>query len=180
MKIAFFDIETTDLKALMGRVLSCAILPLDGDEATVIRADDSKYKGRSKIDDSKVVKAIREELNKYNMVVGWNSKMFDVPFINARLSKHGEHPVEPQFHLDLMWYAKGASMRIGSARLDNVQKFLTPGNHAKTPISWEKWQLASTFDKEAMDEVIEHNVADVFVTRDVYHHLLPYVKNIHR
>lgn len=180
MKIAFFDIETTDLKALMGRVLSCTILPLDSDDYTVIRGDEKPYRGKSKIDDSKVVQGIKEELDKYNMVVGWNSKMFDIPFINARLAKHGLAPVTPQFHLDLMWYAKGSSMRIGSARLDNVQKFLAPDGNAKTPISWEKWQLASTFDKEAMDEVIEHNVADVFVTRDMYHHLLPYVRNIHR
>jgi uncharacterized protein YprB with RNaseH-like and TPR domain len=180
MRICFFDIETTNLNAFMGRVLTCGFLDLNAKEPYVFRGDEPKYKSRSQLDDSKLVKAIKEELSTYNMIVGWNSKLFDVPFINARLAKSDQQPVKSQFHLDLMYYSTGAAMRIGSRKLDNVSKFLLPNEEQKTAISWEDWGLAGIGDKKGMDQVVKHNLADLIVTRNVYWKLLPYVANIHR
>lgn len=178
MKIVFWDLETTDLKGLMGRLLCCSFCTLEG-EIYTFRADDKAFKGRSRIDDSVLAEAIRDELHDYHMIVGWNSKLFDRPFLNARLMKAGLSPLMPQFHLDLMYYARGSSTRVGSSRLVNVQKFLNVDN-AKTEISWEQWQQAGAGDKDALDEVVHHCEQDVLVLRDVYPSLLPYVSTIHR
>lgn len=174
-----FDIETTDLKGLMGRILCCSFLDGNTGEVTTFRADEKPWKGRSKIDDSRLAVAIRDHLEKYKLVVGHNSKLFDIPFINARLAKAGERPVNVEWHLDTRWYLNSASMRIGSAKLENAQKFFDLGE-AKTPISWEQWQLASTFEKPAMDEVVHHCEQDVKVLFELVPHVLPYVKNLHR
>jgi len=174
-----YDIETTDLKGLMGRILCCSFLDGNTGEVTTFRADEKPWKGRSKIDDSKLAVAIRDHLEKYKLIVGHNSKMFDLPFINARLAKAGERPVDVGWHLDTRWFLNGSSMRVGSAKLDNAQKFFELGE-AKTPISWEVWQLAATLDKEAMDEVVVHCEQDVKVLAELVPHVLPYVRNLHR
>lgn len=178
MRVVFWDTESTDLRAMMGRILCASFVTLEGEPYT-FRADRKPWKSADPIDDSKLCLAIREELETYNMVVGWNSKLHDVPLLNARLAKYGERRVRPQFHLDLMWYAGGSSMKIGSKKLDNVAKYFCLPSQ-KTPISWDDWQRAGAGDKKAMEEVVTHCEFDVKVLREAYEHLLPYVANIHR
>jgi uncharacterized protein YprB with RNaseH-like and TPR domain len=174
-----FDIETTDLKGLMGRILCCSFLDGNTGEVTTFRADEKPWRGRTNIDDSKLAVAIRTHLEKYKLICGHNSKLFDIPFINARLAKAGERPVNVEWHMDTRWYLNSASMRIGSAKLENAQRFFELGE-AKTAISWEQWQLAATLNKDAMDEVVYHCEQDVKVLRELVPHVLPYIKNLHR
>lgn len=184
MRIAMWDIETTNLNALMGRVLCGAIYPLatekgiDG-KVKVFRCDRAPFKTDDVLDDSKLCIAMRDELEKYNMVVTWNGKLFDAPFLNARLALVGERPYQPQLHLDIMWYAAGSSLRIGSKKLVNVQKFFNVEN-AKTEIKWADWQRAAGGDKKAMNEVVTHCEQDVKVLGEVYWKLIGQVRNIHR
>lgn len=178
MRVVFWDLETTDLKAIMGRILCCSFKPL-GEEVYTFRGDEKPYKGKSRIDDSRLVVAIRDELEKYDLVVGHNSRLFDHPMLNARLAKAGHRPFNPHFIADTRWYLNSASMRIGSAKLENAQKFFELGE-AKTPISWEQWQLAGMGDRPAMDEVVHHCEQDVKVLEELYHHVLPYIKTLHR
>lgn len=176
MKVLFYDLETTDLKGLMGRILCGSFVGLEGKPKT-FRLD--KYPGKSKIDDSKLALALRNELEEANLIVGWNSKLFDLPMLNAKLAKAGHRRTFVQFHLDLMWFAGGSSMRIGSRKLDNVAKYFNLP-HQKTPLDWETWQVAGTGDRKALNYVVEHCEADVCVLREAYHYLLPYVANLHR
>lgn len=182
MRIVAFDLETTNLSGLMGRILCASFYRIvDGKETKpyTFRLDDKRYSGRSRIDDNKLAVAIRDELEKYHMVVGWNSKLFDAPFLNARLAKASERPFHPQFHLDLMYYAGGCSMRIGSKKLENVQKFFALQD-SKTQITWDNWNLAAGGDKAALDEVVHHCEMDVRVLAQAYWRMLPSVANLHR
>lgn len=182
MRIVAFDLETTNLSGLMGRILCGSFYRIVDGQATkpyTFRLDDKKYMGRSRIDDNKLAVAIRDELERYNMVIGWNSKLFDAPFLNARLAKSGERPFHPQFHLDLMYYAGGCSMRIGSKKLENVQKFFALQD-SKTQITWDNWNLAAGGDKAALDEVVHHCEQDVKVLAQAYWKMLPSVCNLHR
>ena len=182
MKIVAWDLETTNLSGLMGRILCGSFYRIVDGKVTkpyTMRLDDKRYTGRSRIDDNKLAVAIRDELEQYNMVIGWNSKLFDAPFLNARLAKAGERPFHPQFHLDLMYYAGGCSMRIGSKKLVNVQKFFNLSD-AKTEISWDHWNLAAGGDKSALDEVVHHCEMDVKVLSEAYWKMLPAVCNLHR
>lgn len=180
MKIVAFDLETTNLTAIMGRVLCGSFLNIvDGvkTKPRTLRLDQLAKKDR--MDDRKLVCAIRDELENAHMIVGWNSKMFDVPFLNARLVFHGERIYKPQMHLDLMYYSKGTSARIGSSKLLNSQKFFRL-KEAKTDISWENWNRAALGERPAMDDVVLHCEKDVVVLAEVYWRLLPFVANIHR
>lgn len=189
MKIAAFDIETTSLRAMMGRILCASFFPVYNAEpnelriapkAYTLRGDKAPFRDpEDNINDTALCVALRDELEKYNMILTWNGKQFDVPFLNARLARAGERVFKPQFHLDLMYYAGGVSMRVGSRKLVNVQKYLGLATE-KTDISWDQWQRAATLDRQAMNEVVEHCEADVVVLAQAYHKMLPFVANIHR
>src|SRR5256885_15997817 len=114
MKIVCFDTESTDLKAMMGRLLCASFQEIDGDaECYTFRV--------KKFDDAQLARACRDALERYNLVVTWNGKLHDIPLLNARLAKVHDRPVHLQCHLDLMWYAGGSSRRIACRKWDNVQ-----------------------------------------------------------
>lgn len=175
--MGYYDIETTDLKAFMGRVLGISIADAWGN---ITRRTYKDFDGKSILDDSGLVAWAKEELEKYDIIVSWNGKLFDKPFINARLMQGLQLPVrQDKMHVDLMYYAGGQFMRIGSRKLVNVQKFLKVPN-AKTEISWDDWAKAAAGDDEALEEVMSHCDADVLVLRDVFARLKPLITIVHR
>lgn len=176
-RLTFWDLETTNLSGMMGRIL-CASFADEFGQVKTLRYED--FPGQSLIDDSGLVVAIRDELEKADIWVTWNGKLFDVPMLNARLMKAGQRPLRSDVkHLDAMYYAGGQFNRIGSKKLDNVSKYINSPNR-KTPLEWEVWQLAMTGDRTSMDKVVEHCEADVLVTRDVFAALKPSIRIIHR
>src|SRR5262245_59132036 len=174
LRVGFWDLECTSLSAMIGRVLCCSFKSI-GQKAYTFRGDDAKYKGRRPSDDSKLVVAIRDELEKFDIIVGHNSKMFDARFLAGRLLKAGARAREKRLHVDTMWVIR-SHMRV-SSKLDNVQQFLGLPL-AKTPISWESWQDAAANLKEAMDEVVHHCEQDVKVLELAYYKLIPYVGSV--
>lgn len=184
MRATVFDLETTDLGGNFGRLLCSSFLDLgaDPDTTTTYRRDMKPWKGRKLTDDGKLAVAIRNRLEQADIVIGWNSILFDVPFLNARLAAVGERPLKlgekfGSFHLDLMYYAGGSSMRLGSKRLEKVTKFFHVA-HEKTPLTEEVWADAASGDRDAMEKVVEHCIADVQATADVFPHLAPFVKKV--
>lgn len=175
--IGFFDIETTDLKAFMGRMLGISIADSWGN---IVSRTYKDFGGSSILDDSGLAEWTKNELEKYDILVSWNGKLFDKPFINARLMRGLMQPVrQDKMHIDLMYYAGGQFMRIGSKRLVNVQKFLRVPS-AKTEIDWDTWALAATGSDEALAEVMGHCDADVLVLRDVFARLKSLITIVHR
>jgi uncharacterized protein YprB with RNaseH-like and TPR domain len=173
----YWDLETTGLTAIMGRLLCCGFADSFGN-ADVLRIED--FPGKTPIDDSGLAVAIRDRIERADHWVTWNGKLYDIPMLNARLLKAGERPVRTDImHTDLMYRARGQFLRIGSSKLENVSKFINSPNR-KTPLDWDTWSLAATGDTEAMDRIAEHAIADVLVTRDVFAVLKPHVRTIHR
>lgn len=174
-----YDTESTDLNASWGRILCSSFVTLDGDPYT-FRSDRKPHKGRNAIDDGNLVIAIRDELESADIIVGWNSILHDIPLINARLAKVGERACQlgekyGTWHLDMMWYSGGQSMKVGGRKLDTIARFFEAPNQ-KTPLNGDIWQLASTGDREAMNTVVEHCEADVSVLRDLWPKLAPHVR----
>ena len=187
MKVVAYDLETSDLNAFMGRVLCASfqrIIDLDflndipakyHPAPYTLRLDDKRfYNPDDPSDDSKLVVAIRDELSKYNTVVSWNGKMFDNRFLNAKLAEYKEAPLSTQFHYDPMWTVRN-SLRIGSSKLVNVQKFLNL-TESKTDITWKEWQRALSGSKDAMDVVAYHCEQDVKVLVEAYWRLIGHTR----
>lgn len=182
MKCLAFDTESSDLAASWGRILCASFVDIHGGDPYTFRYDDRKYKGKNLIDDSRLCVAVRDELEDADIVIGWNSILHDIPLLNARLSLVGERPCRLSkdhgtMHLDLMFYAGGATMKVGGRKLDTIAKFFK-AEAQKTPLDGETWQLAAVGDKQALDTVVEHCEFDVLVLRDLWAKLAPGVKRI--
>lgn len=183
MRIAAIDTESTDLSASWGRILCASFLPIRDpvtlDAPYTFRADRKPWRGRDVIDDSKLVAAISAEINKYELIVTWNGKLHDIPLLNARLAKAGLPPTDPHMHLDLMWRAGGNGLKIGSKRLENVQRFFGL-SEAKTPLDGVEWQRAAAGDHKALDRIAEHCEQDVKVLTLAYWRMIRLVRSISR
>lgn len=190
MKIMYFDTESTDLSASWGRIL-CASFAVNNGNVYTFRGDKRPHDiptvgkhipGEEMVDDSNLVVAIRDELESADIIVGWNSILHDIPLLNGRLQQAGEAPYKGKTwpngsHLDLMYYATGSAMKIGSKSLANVAKFYSLPNQ-KTPLDGKTWQRAAVGERAAMALVVEHCEADVKVLRDTMPYLAPHVKKL--
>lgn len=181
MRIVAWDLETTNLGANFGRILCCSFKPITEKQNAkpyTFRGDDPEYANPDDIiDDGDLALAIRDELESYDIIVGHNSKLFDSKFLNARLLKAGHAPRQPRFHVDTMWIVR-THFRM-SSKLDNVQKMLGLPEE-KTPISWDDWARAQTYNKKAMDEVVKHCEQDVKVLEEAYWKLVPSIRTMQR
>ena len=194
LTIGFFDIETT--YSSQPRVLSAAVADAWG-SVTQFALDDPSYMGREWIDDSRLVSAYARHLEQYDVLVGWNQKLFDIPVINGRLNWHRVMwerepenypwlrdrrdllPFEPHMQYDCMYLASGQFNRIGRRSLLSVSEFFE-SPHSKTPLSPRIWDAADHGSVEDYSLIKEHGFADVLVTRDVFGYLKPHIRNIHR
>lgn len=180
MKIVAWDIETSSLDADWGSILCSSFCPIST-EQTIEPAYSFSRTVRLKdpLDDGALAERIASELSKYNVIVTWNGKLFDAPFLNARLLKAGRPDWNPQMHLDMMWYATGNSARLASRKLDNVSKFFNTKTR-KHDVGPDDHQKARFGDKDSMASLIKHCENDVQILSEVYWKLLPRVRNIHR
>ena len=137
------------------------------------------FKGRDITDDSELVDRYARALEQYDVLVSWNGKLFDIPVLGGRLAFHGLRRVDPNMHIDLMYYAKGQFMRIGRSSLQSVSEYFDTGNR-KTPLSVRIWDRAMAGSDEDYAKIVEHCDADVLVLRDVFATLKQHVRNIHR
>lgn|SRR5574338_12444 len=177
LDIGFFDLETTALTAIMGRML-CASFADGWGSISTIRIDQTDR--NNQLDDRDLAVKTRDQLESFDIICGWNSKFFDIPFLNARLLRWEERPLRKDLkHIDLMYYARPPFARLGSSKLVNVQKF-THIEDSKTDVDWDTWQLAGLGDKDALNYVIEHCERDVMVLRGTFQRLKSHIVNIHR
>lgn len=177
-RIAFYDLETT--YSSWTTIFCMSVADEHGNVKTLSL---ETHKGKTWMDDSKLAKAIADELSKYDILVGWNSKMFDLPIINSRLLETGQRPMGNQMHIDLMWYATGRHMRAGRRSLENISRYFRTPN-SKTPLDVRLWQEAerrhTKEGKAAFRTIVEHCEADVLVLRDVFAKMKPLINSIHR
>lgn len=168
--VVMFDIEATHLKPNVGRILCCSFKEIGG-QVWTFDAHQDAYMKPDVYDDGELAIAIRDQLEEFDIIVGWNSKNFDTKFINSRSARVGGRTKVAQYHVDGMWSWR--SKHLAWSGLNNVQRFLLPGNETeKTSIEWDKWMQALGWDPElraaAMAEIVDHCEKDVIVLEDVY------------
>jgi uncharacterized protein YprB with RNaseH-like and TPR domain len=163
-RIAFFDIETTGLDAQFGTLLGWAVKPLNGkpvamitDKKHILSADEDKH----------LLQGLVDELLKHDIIVGYYSTKFDLPFARTRAFIHGlEFPAYGSInHLDLYYVAK-SKLKLRRNRLDNVGSVF--GLTGKTYLNPSIWRRAGQGNKAALKYILDHNIADVILTEKVY------------
>jgi uncharacterized protein YprB with RNaseH-like and TPR domain len=173
IKLAFFDIETTDFKANAGFV-TCWVI---------------KYRGKKKIYgsrikreeiynetfDKRVVADLVEELKNVDVLVSYYGTRFDIPFVRSRAFAHNLYfpPYGTIYHFDLYYRARSL-LQLHRNSLDAVTRHLDiPG---KTHPHIDEWMSARYGNPKTLKFVWDHCVADVKILEELFYKLEDYSK----
>jgi uncharacterized protein YprB with RNaseH-like and TPR domain len=172
-----FDIETSNLNADFSVLLSACIKPF-GQETIVFRADNYSTWKSNRANDTMILKDIVAELRQHAIVITHYGRKFDIPFIRAKMVKAGMEPLPLMFGID-SWRIAKDNFKVASRKLVNLAEFFQIGT--KGGVEGNLW-MAAAYDgsKEAMDEIVEHNIVDVKVLERLACVSFPYLKSIPR
>ena len=173
-KVAFFDIETTNFNADIGIMLSWA-LKYVGDKKVYSDIITKKEIMDGRLD-RRIVLSLLAELRKTDVVVGYYSTGFDIPFLRTRcLILDIPFPAYGSLNHYDCYYTARAKLKLHSKRLASVADALHCNNE-KTPVKIAVWQKAQYGDPTALKYVLDHNKADVLVLEEVYDRLRKFVQ----
>jgi uncharacterized protein len=172
-KIVILDIETTSLEADAGTLVSAGIMS-DTGRAEYLEAR------RTSEEKSLLLKLVKR-LETYDVMVTWNGRGFDIPFLTTRFMKHGldPRPILRKSHIDLADVVKGR-LRLTFTYLDHVCDFFQI-DRKKGPMGLDVPHLyvrALEGDRNAAGLIREHCLDDLHATRQVFLRLRPLVEQL--
>ncbi len=120
-----------------------------------------------------MLQAAHDLLSEADIVVGYNSKGFDVKHLNREFILAGMEPPAPYAQVDLLLIAR-KQFKFTSNKLDYVAQALGLGG--KTSHSgFQLWIDCMAGDKKAWDLMRKYNKQDVVITEKLYDKLLPWI-----
>ena len=173
-RLGVIDIETSNLKADIGWMLSWAIYYPDTGET---KWDVIKKKEISNFTtDLRISKSMLKELENVDVLVTYYGTGFDIPYMRTRCIMNGlDFPIYGEKrHKDCYYMAKN---KVATHRksLKAISEML--GIPGKTPVPIAIWRLAMLGHVESLEYVLEHNIADVEVTYKTYNALKKFAKH---
>lgn len=129
------------------------------------------------MDDSLILAKIWEVLDEADIVVGQNSKHFDIRKINARLIESGYPPPSPYRQIDTKVEAKKIAM-FTSNRLEWLSAHLSdvPKDKHKEFPGFELWSECLAKNPKAWAAMRKYNPTDVLATEQVYLKLRAWIR----
>jgi uncharacterized protein len=169
--MVILDIETTSLEADAGTLVSAGLMPDNG------RGEYLEAKRTS--DERSLLLKLVQRLESYDVMVTWNGRSFDIPFLTTRLMKHGvdPRPLLRKSHIDLADVVK-SRLRLTFTYLDHVCDFFQIARR-KGPMGLDVPHLyvrALEGDKKAAASIRAHCLDDLLATRQVFLKLKPLVE----
>lgn len=164
-KIAFLDIETTNLKANWGFVFSYCLKEENGE---LIKRVLTSKEIKSGIYDKELLTQFCKDVRKFDRTIGYYSARFDVPFLRTRCVYYGlDFPIYKEVkHTDLYDIIK-RKFCLHSKRLQVVADFLGIESK-KHPMNPSVWFKAMAGDEKALNWIITHNIEDVHTTEELW------------
>lgn len=173
LRAAVYDIEVTDFSTngYGGIMIMCCILPLNSDEVTTIGISFEDAH-----DDRRVLSEIREELARYDILIGHNIAAFDANWLNSKLMFYGMPPLKTHLYFDTYQVAKSMAIKT-SKSLGNLMDYFGIAAE-KTGIYQTSWMnifspKRAVFE-DAYDNIQYHCEQDVIGTRRLFDVLYPY------
>lgn len=164
-RLGFFDIETSDLGANNGYMLSWAIKPR-GEKNVVVEAITQKDILKRDFD-KKLIGRLLEEMRQYDVLVGFYSSAFDFPFTYARSKYWGmDYPKRDELYQIDLYFQLRNKVATSSKSLKTLTRFL--GIEGKTELDFRYWKLAAFGFQPELDELIEHNRQDVIILENLF------------
>lgn len=173
-RTATVDIETSNLKADYGIVLTWCIKPIGGDVISDVITPSDIRKGRNGDEDRRIVRSCIDTCLKFDKIVTYFGKRFDVPYLRARALHMDES--FPYFgsihHVDVFDIVKHRFCMSRKSQ-EVACRFLL--NHTdKTHFDGSIWRDAARGQKAALAKVLEHNIYDVNDLEKLYLRVIDY------
>ena len=181
MKVAFLDIETTDLNADNGLgFILCASMKLAGKEQNVktFRIDSTPNYKKCLFNDTLVVDGITQWLidKDPDLIVHFNGDNFDIPYINTRRVGAGKRPLPAARYMD-HWKTCRYKLRLRRASLAVLSEHLKV-RHRKTYFEPTVWQRAAYGSKKDLDKIVHHCELDVVVLEECHDRVIPLLRTL--
>lgn len=174
-RTAIWDIETSNLDADYGVILTWCVKPLGSSKIHqgVINLEDIK-KGRKGDEDRRVVQELVDCIQQYDKLIGYYSKRFDAPYVRARAVHMGiKFPNYASIkHVDVYDIIKHR-FKISRKRQETACRFLL-GHTDKTHFDGSIWRDAARGDKKALKQVLDHNIYDVQDLEKLYNTVIDF------
>ena len=123
--------------------------------------------------DKKLIEQFMPVLAEADELVGHNVDRYDTKFVTTRALKHDIKALPKYQSTDTLKLAKRHFM-FNSNKLDYIAQFLGIGHKTKHR-GLEMWDdIILRNDKKALEEMIEYNIQDVYLTEEVYNKLMQY------
>ncbi|MFB6281089.1 MAG: ribonuclease H-like domain-containing protein [Haloferacaceae archaeon] len=159
----FFDIETTGLDHERDRVTAVSV-HRGGETTTLVRGDDL------------TAGAVREHLADAPLLVTFNGKRFDVPFLESSFDVSLDAP-----HLDLMYACRRLGLTGGLKRVEREVGIERDRPDVSGRDAVRLWRAYERGDRSALDRLIAYNREDAVnlraladrVTADLHRETVP-------
>ncbi|MBC7343515.1 MAG: ribonuclease H-like domain-containing protein [Clostridia bacterium] len=172
--LAFIDIETIGLWMNQPLFL-VGILTLapDGDRLWI-----RQFWARNLAEEAEVLRAATSTLSRYPVMVSFNGKRFDLPFIEGRCLENGLVPPTPRLHIDLLYWARRSYRPfLPDCRLQTLERSVW-GQVRESDIPGELipqayFQFLRTRDYSIIETILEHNQRDLISLVELFNRLGP-------
>ncbi len=170
-KIVVLDIETTSLEGDAGTLVGAGLIADSG------RIEYLEAKKTS--EEKSLLTKLAKRLENYDVLLTWNGRSFDIPFLTTRFMKHGldPRPILRISHIDLADVVK-SRLRLTFTYLDHVCDFFQI-ERKKGPMGLDVPHLyvrALEGDRKASSAIRDHCLDDLRATRQVFLKLKPLVE----
>src|SRR2546425_10507420 len=170
-KIVILDIETTSLEADAGVLIGAGLMS-DAGRGEYLEA-------RRTSEEKSLLSKLSKHLEIYDVMVTWNGRSFDIPFLTTRLMKHGldPRPFLRNPHIDLADVVK-SRLRLTFTYLYHVCDFFQI-DRKKGPMGLDVphlYVLVVEGDRQARALIQEHCLDDLRATRQIFLKLKPLVE----
>lgn len=125
-------------------------------------------------EDERIVRSLYDLICKADIIVAYNGKNFDIPYMNQRFLVYDLPPYAPVQVIDPYETAKQV-FKFSSNKMDNIATQLGLQNKIKTDFSL--WKDCVQGDGDALEEMLKYNKQDVVVLEEIYCRILPWIKN---
>lgn len=159
-KTVFLDIESTGLRP--NRPLFLVGLLLCRDGQLVLR----QYLARHPQEEGPLLRDLARELADQQILITYNGKRFDLPYIEERMACHGVAFKWGNFHIDLLWHARARYRGVlPDCRLVTLEENILSEKRRDDVPGARIPQAYNSFVKKQepalMRKILEHNALDL-------------------
>jgi len=175
IKVGYLDIETSNLKADVGIMLTWAIKTRDKDEhysGRIKKKEIMEYKF-----DKRICQELIDALDNYDVIITYYGTGFDIPFMRSRcLFYNLSFPTFGYVKHKDVYYMVKRLLKLHRNSLEAATKFF--GIAGKNHVELDIWRKAGFGHKASLDYVYDHNIRDVDILERLHKKLEAYDKGM--